>query len=168
MSGKRYTDEFKAEAAKQVIDQDRSVREVATRLGISIDSLYAWVREQRKLPAARQGDVSLAVENRRLQAELKRVTEARDILKKAAASRAPSPATARASEAVRYRLEPPAARRAPWCAPAANARPTRPPECSPGCAPPAPRGGARRSRPPAGARSSRRARAAANRAAPGN
>ncbi|WP_448673599.1 transposase [Pseudoxanthomonas mexicana] len=85
MSGKRYTDEFKAEAAKQVIDQDRSVREVATRLGISIDSLYAWVREQRKLPAARQGDVSLAVENRRLQAELKRVTEARDILKKAAA-----------------------------------------------------------------------------------
>ena len=83
--GKRYTDEFKAEAAKQVIDQGRSVREVSTRLGISIDSLYAWVREQRKLPATRQGDAALAVENRRLQAELKRVTEERDILKKAAA-----------------------------------------------------------------------------------
>lgn len=26
MSGKRYSDEFKAEAAKQVIDQGRSVR----------------------------------------------------------------------------------------------------------------------------------------------
>ncbi|RYD89902.1 MAG: hypothetical protein EOP50_16815 [Sphingobacteriales bacterium] len=85
MSGKRYTDEFKAEAAKQVIDQNRSVREVSTRLGISIDSLYAWVREQRKLPATRQGDAALAAENRRLQAELKRVTEERDILKKAAA-----------------------------------------------------------------------------------
>lgn len=85
MSGKRYTDEFKAEAAKQVIDQNRSVREVSTRLGISIDSLYAWVREQRKLPATRQGDAALAAENRRLPAELKRVTEERDILKKAAA-----------------------------------------------------------------------------------
>ena len=84
MSGKWYTDEFKAEAAKQVIDQGRSVREVSTRLGVSIDSLYAWVREQRRAPATRQADVSLAAENR-LQAELKRVTEERDILKKAAA-----------------------------------------------------------------------------------
>ena len=85
MSSKRYTDEFKVEAAKQVLDQGRSVREVATRLGVSIDSLYAWIREQRKLPATRQADGSLAAENRRLQAELKRVTEERDILKKAAA-----------------------------------------------------------------------------------
>ena len=86
MSGKRYSDEFKAEAAKQVIDQGRSVREVSTRLGVSIDSLYAWVREQRKVPAARHADASLAAENRRLQAELKRVTEERDILKKAVSS----------------------------------------------------------------------------------
>ena len=86
MSGKRYSDEFKAEAAKQVIDQGRSVREVSTRLGVSIDSLYAWVREQRKVPATRQVDASLAAENRRLQAELKRVTEERDILKKAVSS----------------------------------------------------------------------------------
>jgi len=33
MSGKRYTDQFKAEAAKQVLEQGRSVRDVATRLG---------------------------------------------------------------------------------------------------------------------------------------
>lgn len=38
MSSKRYSEEFKAEAAKQIIDQGRSVREVASRLGISIDS----------------------------------------------------------------------------------------------------------------------------------
>ena len=85
MSGKRYSDEFKAEAARQVTDQGRSVREVSSRLGVSIDSLYAWVREQRKVPAAREADRSLATENRRLQAELKRITEERDILKKAAA-----------------------------------------------------------------------------------
>jgi len=42
-------------------------------------------REQRKTPQARQVDASLAAENRRLQAELRRVTEERDILKKAAA-----------------------------------------------------------------------------------
>ena len=84
MSSKRYTDEFKVEAAKQVIDQGRPVREVAGRLGVSIDTLYAWVRMQRKVPEARHADVSLAAENRRLQAELKRVTEERDILKKAA------------------------------------------------------------------------------------
>ena len=82
MSGKRYSDEFKAEAAKQVIDHGRSVRDVATRLGVSIDSLYGWVREQRKVPQVRQAQVA---EMRRLQAELKRVTEERDILKKAAA-----------------------------------------------------------------------------------
>ena len=85
MSGKRYSDEFKAGAARQVTEQGHSVREVATRLGVSIDSLYAWVREQRKAPAMQQGDAKLVAENRRLQAELKRVTEERDILKKAAA-----------------------------------------------------------------------------------
>ena len=85
MSGKRYPEEFKAEAAKQVLEHGRSVREVATRLGVSAHSLYAWVREQRKVPAARQADANQAAEVRRLQAELRRVTEERDILKKAAA-----------------------------------------------------------------------------------
>ena len=85
MGSKRYSDEFKAEAAKQVIDQGRPAREVATRLGISLDSLYGWVREQRKAPTVRQADAAQAAEVRRLQAELKRVTEERDILKKAAA-----------------------------------------------------------------------------------
>jgi hypothetical protein len=33
------------------------VREVSTRLGISIDSLYAWVRGQCKVSATRQADV---------------------------------------------------------------------------------------------------------------
>ena len=66
-------------------EHGRPVREVATRLGVSIDSMYAWVREQRKLPQARLADAGQAAEVRRLQAELRRVTEERDILKKAAA-----------------------------------------------------------------------------------
>lgn len=68
-----------------MLDHGRPVREVASRLGVRIDSLYAWVREQRKSPAVRQADSALSAENRRLQAELKRVTEERDNLKKAAA-----------------------------------------------------------------------------------
>ncbi len=74
MSGERYTDEFKYEAAKQVIEHGRWVREVSGRLWISIDSLYAWVREQRKSPQAQQADSASSAEMRRLQSELKRVT----------------------------------------------------------------------------------------------
>lgn len=85
MSGKRYTDEFKDEAAKQVIEYGHAARDVAERLGISLDSLYGWVRERRKRPATREAETTQAAEIRRLQAELKRVTEERDILKKAAA-----------------------------------------------------------------------------------
>lgn len=55
MSGKRYTDELTSEVGKQVIEHGRSVREVSLRLGISIDSLYVWVRDQRKSPGATGG-----------------------------------------------------------------------------------------------------------------
>lgn len=88
MSGKRYTDEFKAEAAKQVLDGRHSVVEVALRLGINKHSLYDWVRSakldktQAGQPVVQAGSESAEV--RRLKAELRRVTEERDILKKAA------------------------------------------------------------------------------------
>lgn len=85
MSGKRYTEEFKAEAAKQVLEHGRPTREVALRLGVSPDALYAWVRARRKAPDVREAEIGQAAEVRRLQAELRRVTEERDILKKAAA-----------------------------------------------------------------------------------
>lgn len=42
MSGKRYTDEFKIEAVKQVPEHERPVVQVAKRLGITSHSLYAW------------------------------------------------------------------------------------------------------------------------------
>lgn len=40
MSSRRYTDEFKAEAVKQVTEQGHSVAGVALRLGINKHSLY--------------------------------------------------------------------------------------------------------------------------------
>lgn len=45
MSGKRYFEEFKIEAVKQVVDRGHSVASVATRLDITTPSLYAWIKK---------------------------------------------------------------------------------------------------------------------------
>ena len=45
MSGKRYPEEFKIEAVKQVVDRGYSVASVATRLDITTHSLYAWIKK---------------------------------------------------------------------------------------------------------------------------
>lgn len=44
MSGKRYTEEFKIAAVKQVTDRGHPTAEVAERLGVSIHSIYAWTK----------------------------------------------------------------------------------------------------------------------------
>lgn len=87
MSGKRYTDEFKAEAVRQVIDRGHPVADVAARLGISQHSLYRWVRAARP-PREEQEAADLdeaRARIRKLEKELGRTREERDILKKAAA-----------------------------------------------------------------------------------
>ena len=85
MSGKRYTEEFKIAAVKQVTDRGHPVSEVAERLGVSIHSVYTWMKCYGVPEAERQEADAQADEMRRLKAELKRVTEERDILRKAAA-----------------------------------------------------------------------------------
>ena len=42
MSKQDFTDEFKIEAVKQIIELGYSTTAVASRLGISAHSLYAW------------------------------------------------------------------------------------------------------------------------------
>ena len=44
MSGKRYAEEFKIAAVKQVSQRGHPASEVAERLGVSIHSLYAWTK----------------------------------------------------------------------------------------------------------------------------
>jgi len=43
MSSKRYPEEFKIEAVKQVTEKGHSVAEVAARLGTTTHSLYTWI-----------------------------------------------------------------------------------------------------------------------------
>ena len=86
-SNRQYTDEFRSEAVKQVIERGFTVIDVASRIGIPKHTLYEWVHKARKLAPAVGGASEKidSAEVRRLKAELKRVTEERDILKKAAA-----------------------------------------------------------------------------------
>ncbi|EMM0177803.1 TPA: IS3 family transposase, partial [Klebsiella pneumoniae] len=82
MSGKRYPEEFKTEAVKQVVDRGYSVASVATRLDITTHSLYAWIKKYGPDSSTNKEQSDAQAEIRRLQKELKRVTDERDIFKK--------------------------------------------------------------------------------------
>lgn len=81
--GKRYTEEFKREAVKQIVERGYSVAEVAERLGVCTKTLYQWSSALHGTPQEIKASDAEA-EIARLKAELDRVTEERDILKKAA------------------------------------------------------------------------------------
>ena len=91
MKGKRYSEEFKAEAVRQVTERGYSVADVAGRIGVTTHSLYKWVRAAR--PASEEASelAKSRLENQKLRAENKRLQEERDILKKAAAYFAKNP-----------------------------------------------------------------------------
>ena len=85
MSSKRYTEEFKIAAVKQTTEGGYPINSVAKRLGVTVHSLYAW---RKKYGHGSQHSVQVddqQAEIKRLRSELKRVTEERDILKKATA-----------------------------------------------------------------------------------
>jgi transposase len=88
---KRYNAEFKREAVRLLESGDKPAAEVAIELGIRRTQLYKWQRElHRKGEAAFRGrrgrkPQDQEAELTRLRRELERVTEERDILKKAAA-----------------------------------------------------------------------------------
>ncbi len=84
-SQQKFTEEFKIEAVRQVTERGFAVKEVAARLGVSSWSLYQWIKRY-GIPAERRlVQEDQAAKLKRVEAELKRVTEERDILKKAAA-----------------------------------------------------------------------------------
>jgi transposase len=78
-----FSDDFKRDAVFQITERGYPVAEVSQRLGVSPHSLYAWKKKFSNLSCS--GDEERAAEIRRLKKELARVTEERDILKKATA-----------------------------------------------------------------------------------
>ncbi|WP_454611407.1 IS3 family transposase [Labrenzia sp. MBR-25] len=81
MGTSNFSDDFKRDAVAQITERGYPVSEVSKRLGVSAHSLYAWKKKFAK--PADPGEVDQAAEIRRLKQELARVTEERDILKKA-------------------------------------------------------------------------------------
>ena len=86
MARRVYSEEFRIEAVKQVTDNGYSINDTAERLGVHPDSLRNWIKrlESPEAKVKHQVEQSSNAEIKRLQKELKRVTEERDILKKAA------------------------------------------------------------------------------------
>lgn len=66
MSRQRYPEEFKIEAVKQVTERGLPVAEVAARLGMSVHSLYAWVKRYSKPQEQRVREDDQQAELRRL------------------------------------------------------------------------------------------------------
>ncbi|WP_368933178.1 transposase, partial [Citrobacter sp. RHB21-C01] len=65
------------EVVKQVIDRGNSVSSVATRLDITPHSLYAWIKKYGPDSSTHKEQSDAQTEVRRLQKELKRVTDER-------------------------------------------------------------------------------------------
>ena len=49
MNQQRFPEEFKVEAAKQVLEHGHSVADVSRRLGVSTHSLYKWIKSSKCL-----------------------------------------------------------------------------------------------------------------------
>ena len=69
MSNKRYPEEFKIEAVKQVTERGHAVADIANRIGVSQHSLYEWLKRYSLPPAERSDLQGPAAEIRRLKAE---------------------------------------------------------------------------------------------------
>ena len=82
----RYPKEFRRDAAALVIDQKRTVADVAKELGVVEQTLGNWVRQERIDRGEREG---LSTDEReelgRLKREVKRLTMERDLLKRSVA-----------------------------------------------------------------------------------
>ncbi len=82
----RYPDAFRRDVSALVIDQHRSVADVAKELGLVEQTVYNWVRQARIDRGEREG---LTTEEReelsQLRRGLKRLTMERDLLKRSVA-----------------------------------------------------------------------------------
>jgi transposase-like protein len=81
---KRYDEAFKRSAVEHWMLSGKSARLIAAELGVNVQSLHQWKQQFKALPAGQVAGTleALQMENRRLQKELQRMMQQRDILKK--------------------------------------------------------------------------------------
>ena len=81
---KRYDEVFKRSAVEHWMLSGRSATQIAGELGIQVQNLHKWKQKFKALPAGQVAGTldAIQAENRRLQKELHRVVQQRDILKK--------------------------------------------------------------------------------------
>lgn len=82
---KIYPAEFKESAIRLAIESKQPFAQTARELGITKSSLYNWVNKYSKPQEVMRNEEHLYDELKRLKKELDRVTQERDLLKKAAA-----------------------------------------------------------------------------------
>ena len=81
-----YSSEFKESSVKLAIESKQPISQTAKDLGIKANTLYTWVDKNSKpKEASVRPDDHIYDENKKLKKELIRVTQERDLLKKAAA-----------------------------------------------------------------------------------
>ena len=85
---RRFSEEFKREAVRLVVEEGYSFKSAATAVGVSDQSLRAWHSKYAPVPepCGEQATVEeLREENQRLRKQLRRAELEREILKKATA-----------------------------------------------------------------------------------
>ena len=81
---KRYDEAFKRPAVEHWMVSGRSATQIARALGINVQKLHKWKQKFKALPAGQVAGTleALQAEHRRLQKELHRAVQQREILKK--------------------------------------------------------------------------------------
>jgi transposase len=96
MSRSKYNEEFRASTVQLILNNNKSVKEIALDLGIHDKTIYSWIRaykiknnlpvESRTTYSSRPStSESIEEELKRLRSENKILKQEREILKKAAA-----------------------------------------------------------------------------------
>ena len=82
-----YSEEFKIEAIKFVLESGESIPEVSTKLGIKSHQLYNWMQSHRlpgEIKAMINKQKELEAQVKQLKEQVSRLQQEKDILKKAA------------------------------------------------------------------------------------
>ena len=81
-----YTSEFKESAVKLALESDQPIAQTARDLGVNSNTIHTWINKYSKPKGTvERTDDHIYDENKRLKKELAKVTQERDLLKKATA-----------------------------------------------------------------------------------